>query len=165
VSKSALALYEQVGPGPGVSDSDCSNFLNWAALLHELGLSLSHTQYHKHGAYLLRHADLAGFARGEQRLLAVLIRGHRRKFPNSAFEDLPDEIRGTAVSLCILLRLAVLLHRGRTATQSPAPKLKVRNRTWTLAFDSAWLDDHPLTRADLEQEARYLKAADFKLRF
>jgi exopolyphosphatase/guanosine-5'-triphosphate,3'-diphosphate pyrophosphatase len=164
VSNSALALYEQVGPLPGVSDSDCRNFLNWAAHLHELGLSVSHTQYHKHGAYLLHHADLAGFARGEQRLLAVLIRGHRRKFPKSAFKDLPGEIRGAAVCLCMLLRLAVLLHRGRIATRSPAPKLKVRNRTWTLAFDAGWLDAHPLTHTDLEEEARYLKAAGYKLR-
>lgn len=165
VSATALALYEHVGNCRTAANSEYRNFLNWAAHLHELGLSVSHTQYHKHGAYLLRHADLAGFARGEQRLLSVLIRGHRRKFPQAAFEELPDEIRESAVDLCILLRLAVLLHRGRTEISVPTPELLRQGRTLTLIFVSGWLCDHPLTRADLESEARLLKAADYKLRF
>jgi len=37
--------------------------LGWAARLHEIGLDIAHNQYHKHGAYILGHADLPGFSR------------------------------------------------------------------------------------------------------
>jgi exopolyphosphatase/guanosine-5'-triphosphate,3'-diphosphate pyrophosphatase len=47
----------------------------------------------------------------------------------------------------------------------PTPELLRQGRTLTLIFVSGWLCDHPLTRADLEAEARLLKAADYKLRF
>ena len=53
--------------------------LKWASRLHEMGLDVSHNGYHRHGAYLTENADMPGFSREEQRLLARLIGGHRRK--------------------------------------------------------------------------------------
>ena len=54
--------------------------LSWAARLHEIGLDVSHSHYHKHGAYLLEHADMPGFPQEEQRILAAVVGAHRRKF-------------------------------------------------------------------------------------
>ena len=53
--------------------------LAWASRLHEIGLDVAHSGYHRHGAYLLENADMPGFAREEQLLLARLVGGHRRK--------------------------------------------------------------------------------------
>ena len=53
--------------------------LRWAARLHEIGLDIAHSHYHKHGAYLLQYADMPGFPREEQQLLAALVGSHRRK--------------------------------------------------------------------------------------
>lgn len=63
--------------------------LRWACQLHEIGLAISHSQYHKHGAYLLRYSDMAGFTQQAQRELAILVRGHRRKFSTSILRSLP----------------------------------------------------------------------------
>ena len=53
--------------------------------LHEIGLSLSHHAFHKHGAYILNHADLPGFSRQQQTRLALLVRNHRRVIANRHF--------------------------------------------------------------------------------
>ena len=80
VAATARALLDQVRDAWGLDD-DQARFLTWGARLHEIGLAISHSQFHRHGAYLLEHSDLAGFSRPEQRLLAFLVRAHRRKFP------------------------------------------------------------------------------------
>jgi exopolyphosphatase/guanosine-5'-triphosphate,3'-diphosphate pyrophosphatase len=58
----------------------------------------------------------------------------------------------------------VLLHRGRGPRALPAIELKARGRTLEAAFPKGWLAEHPLTVADLEQEAAYLQAVGFRLR-
>jgi len=138
--------------------------LQWAAQLHEIGLSIAHSQYHKHGAYLLEYSDMSGFTRTEQRLLAALVRGHRRKFPRSAFTQLPEDGRLAAQRLCLILRLAVTLYRGRS--ERPLPRFSVvpKQRGMDLVFPEGWLDEHPLTQADLMEEAAFLKAAGLKLK-
>jgi exopolyphosphatase/guanosine-5'-triphosphate,3'-diphosphate pyrophosphatase len=98
-------------------------------------------------------------------LLAALVRRHRRSFPVDAFAHLPREIAPPAERLCVLLRLAVVLHRGRSRQPLPPLSLEVNARRVALRFPSGWLDEHPLTRADLEAEARYLKKAGFRLEF
>ncbi len=62
--------------------------LKWAARLHEIGLDVSHSGYHRHGAYLLENADMPGFSREEQRLLARMVGGHRRKLALEGLEEL-----------------------------------------------------------------------------
>jgi exopolyphosphatase / guanosine-5'-triphosphate,3'-diphosphate pyrophosphatase len=138
--------------------------LGWAARLHEIGLDISHAHYHKHGAYLLENSDMPGFPREDQRLLATLVGAHRRKFNLQVLEELVPPWHLKAELLIVLLRLAVLLNRGRSRAPLPEIKLAARMRTLALKFPARWLDDHPLTRADLEQETDLLKAVGFKLR-
>ena len=145
-------------PEPGAtSPEDAAQLLRWAALLHEIGLDIAHSQYHKHGGYLLDNMELAGFSLSEQHDLARLVRTHRRKLP-------PAEL-ATPPALGIVLRLAVLLHRGRTVDPLPAFAVDVRPapREIVLRFPARWLAAHPLTRLDLEQEAQYLHSAGVKL--
>jgi exopolyphosphatase/guanosine-5'-triphosphate,3'-diphosphate pyrophosphatase len=134
---------------------------SWAARLHEIGLDIAHSQYHKHGAYVLENADMPGFSRQEQRLLAALVRAHRRKFPSSTFKSLPANAR-VAEHLAVLLRLSVLLHRSRTDVANVA--LSPSKRALEIRFPTGWLDAHPLTLADLQEESEFLRAADFELR-
>jgi exopolyphosphatase/guanosine-5'-triphosphate,3'-diphosphate pyrophosphatase len=139
--------------------------LEWAARLHEVGLAIAHSGHHKHGGYVLRYADLPGFSRGAQALLSALVLNHRRKFTRSAFANLPQDIQVPAQRLCALLRLAVVLHRGRSRRQLPPLNIHVNQEKIRLRFPAHWLNERPLTRADLEREARYLKKAGFKLKF
>ncbi len=147
-------------------DQECAaSLLQWAAQLHEIGLAVAHSGYHKHGAYLLEFSDMPGFSRQEQRLLAVLVRGHRRKFANTLFKDLPEAQRERIMRLTVLLRLAVLLHRSRADAELPPLSLHADGKNLFLAFPTGWLDQHPLTQADLAQEAEAIKDGKFKLVF
>jgi exopolyphosphatase/guanosine-5'-triphosphate,3'-diphosphate pyrophosphatase len=138
--------------------------VKWAARLHEIGLDVSHTGYHRHGAYLLENADMPGFPREEQRLLARLVGAHRRKLALDGVEELVPPWDRSAVYLILLLRLAVLLHRGRSPTALPPIGLAVTPRSIEVRFPARWLKDHPLTSADLQQEVDYLRAGGYRLR-
>ncbi len=165
VAVTARALLEQVKVDWGLEDEELGYHLEWAARLHEIGLVIAHSGYHKHGAYILEYSDLPGFSSPEQRLLAALVRGHRRKFPGPVFDELPGEVSLVARRLSLLLRLAVLLHRSRSRLPLPEVSIMVEGPRIELGFPPGWLDGHPLTRADLEADAEYLKAAGMLMGF
>ena len=117
----------------GLDDPLAELALRWAARLHEIGLDVAHNGYHRHGAYLLENADMPGFPREEQQLLARLVGGHRRKLSleGSRIWCRPGTAR--AIYLIVLLRLAVLLHRGRSprrCRRSSSPRAAAR---WSCA--------------------------------
>ena len=157
-------LFDQVRAEWGLSDEH-RDMLAWAAGLHEIGLQISHGSYHKHGAYMLAHADLPGFSRQEQAMLATLVLNHRQRFRMPAFRDLVASARLPAVRLCVLLRLAVLFYRGRTDEQAPDVVIKAGKNFIELHFPDGWLDQHPLTLADLRKECAYLEDANMTLLF
>ena len=91
--------------------------------------------------------------------MSLLVRAHRRKFPVDDFVDAEHILR-----LCVLLRIAVVLHRGRTDAPLPSFGISARGRTVRLWLPGKWLQAHPLTQLDLEQEAEYLAGAEVELR-
>jgi exopolyphosphatase / guanosine-5'-triphosphate,3'-diphosphate pyrophosphatase len=139
--------------------------LRWASMLHEIGLQVSHYNYHKHGAYILSNADMQGFSRQEQELLAALVLCHRSKFRVSSFRSLMKPFVRAGKQMCVLLRIAVLLHRGRTRMAAPDVKIEIKGRSIFLQFPKNWLDEHSLTLADLIKEIDYLDSAGYKLSF
>jgi exopolyphosphatase/guanosine-5'-triphosphate,3'-diphosphate pyrophosphatase len=164
VEATALAFLAQVRQPWKLDEPLADVALGWAARLHEVGLDIAHSHYHRHGAYLLQHADLPGFPREEQQLLAAVVGSHRRKLNLDQLEDLLPPWHLKAEFLIVLLRLAVLLHRARAPRALPAIELGARGRSLELSFPKGWLAGHPLTAADLEQEAEYLRAVGFRLR-
>ncbi|MEJ2611217.1 MAG: exopolyphosphatase [Candidatus Thiodiazotropha sp.] len=165
VKVTALGLLAQTKRSWQMDAPSYSAMLTWAARIHEIGLTVSHSQFQKHGAYLIENSDLSGFSRQEQRGLSALVRGHRRKFPNAIFEQLPSELVTSTKQLCILLRLSVLSHRARSPAAKPMPRLEVEGKHISLVFPEDWIKHHPMTRAELEQEALYLESAGYLLRF
>lgn len=164
VEKTALALYAQVSGAWRIRKQKYGNLLRWAANLHELGLTIGHAQYQKHGAYLIQHADLPGFSLEEQLALGTLVRVHRRKFLLSELAELPMK-HTRAIHLAALLRIAVVLHRARSEADTAQAIASAKDDSLTLKFPDNWLESHPLSRADLEQERNHLKSAGIKLRF
>ena len=69
--------------------------------MHEIGLAIAHSQHHHHGAYILRHADLAGFSRQEQQLLAAVVEMHRRKPDRSVIIALPQRCASASPPLAL----------------------------------------------------------------
>lgn len=137
----------------------------WASYLHEIGLAIAHSQYHKHGAYLIENSDLAGFSRQEQRDIAFIIRSHRRKFPIIELEEIAKDSRKDLLRLSILLRLAVVLNRARSQTSLPLINIEVNENRIKLEFPKEWLDQHPLHHEDLITEKNYLVKVDIDLQF
>jgi exopolyphosphatase / guanosine-5'-triphosphate,3'-diphosphate pyrophosphatase len=165
VAKTAQRCLKQAARDWNLEYESCGRWLAWAAMLHEIGLDIAHNQYHKHGAYVIENADLAGFSLQEQKLVALLVLAHRRRFPAKAINELRQPRTKVIQGLAILLRLATLLHRSRNSEELPIFKLKAEKKTLSLTFPKQWLDAHPLTRADLEQEADYLAEPGVKLVF
>ncbi|HTT09198.1 MAG TPA: exopolyphosphatase [Gammaproteobacteria bacterium] len=165
VRKVCLAFFDQIAAMWKLDSEEYRRLLSWAAWLHELGLSVSHSQYQKHGGYLLMHLDMPGFSRGEKERLAFLVRAHRRKFPLAELQSLDERQTRDLKRLCAVLRLAVVLQRSRTDTAPPKWELAAEDETLKLRFPDGWLETHPLTLADLEQEAEYLRPAEIKLKY
>lgn len=146
-------------------DSDLK-LLQWSARLHELGITIAHAQYHRHGAYLISYSDMPGFSNQEQMKLAMLVRSHRRKLPpGEELAAIPQDEQPGLMRLCILLRLAVLLNRSRSNRALPRFKTVAGEDSLALKFPKDWLPTNPLTLADFESEAEYLQAVKFTLTF
>lgn len=149
----AMSLHAQVTKTWKLADDDNAVLLRWAADLHEIGMDISHSQYHKHGGYLLLNMDMPGFSRRDQSRLATLVRSHRRKVPMDLFTGDDAE---TLLRLTVLLRLAVVLRRSRNNDGLPDIRLKASDDKLHLRLPGTWLNQHPLTRLDLEQETGFL---------
>jgi len=141
------------------------DLLEWAGRLHEIGLSISHTDYHLHGAYLAEHSSLSGFSREEQRVLSVLIGGHRRRIDLQVFETLPKRLIEPTKRVCALLRLSIVLHRSRLPTSRINARWRASGDGLHLDFPRRWLSGHPLTRADLISEKVQLDRLGIELSF
>lgn len=162
VERTALDLFDQVADVWSLTDVE-ADWLAWAARVHEVGLAIAHSQHHVHGAYLLAHSDLPGFTRGEQEILSLLVRCHRRQMSLDELRTLPERLQAPAIHLILLLRLAALLHRPRSSESLPDLQLRVDGASLHLGLSRRWLEAHPLTAMDLSQERRYLKPLGFKL--
>jgi exopolyphosphatase/guanosine-5'-triphosphate,3'-diphosphate pyrophosphatase len=171
VERTALLLWRKLGPDWKLGDEHSQKLLVWAARLHELGLAVSYSGHHKHGAYLIANSDLPGFSREERQWLAALVQGSRRTLSAALFRGLDDgsttgasgASADAALHLCVILRLAVLLHRSRNPRPLPALRCAVTAGALELGLPADWLAAHPLTLADLEEEARILREAGFRL--
>jgi len=163
VRQTTLMLFDQVRQ-QGLLKRE-RRLLGWAAQLHEIGLLIAHSQYHKHGGYVLENMDLPGFSRQEQGAVSIMVRLHRRKYQPELIDD-SVYVRSEALSLMTrLLRLAVLLNRGRGPIELPAMRLELNDaQDMALEIPEPWLKTHPLTDAYLEQEAQMMATAGYELR-
>lgn len=139
------------------------DLLRWACRLHEIGLAIAHDQHHRHAAYIVEQSDMAGFSRPEQLFMATLVGGQRQRINPAELKRLPDRLLAPARHALALLRLALCLHRARRDWDSD---LWVRGEgpgQLCLNLPPGWLDAHPLSRHDLNEEQRQLKRLDIEL--
>ena len=151
VEATALQLFDRVAHDWRLQPDD-RLLLAWAARLHELGLAIAHSQYQVHGAYVLEHSDIAGFSQQEQRMLAAIVRAHRRRVPKSAFDALPERLLASTRRITALLRLAVALHRSHEPDALPELRLVADGDRLTLSLPRPWVEARPLLASDLATE-------------
>lgn len=130
------------------SRADNIALLQWAANLHEIGLSISHNGYHKHSAYIAGNADMPGFSKNDQARLAALLIGHTGKLGklanNASFSDW---------RMLFCMRLAQVLCRGRSDINLPKVKVSEHNGDYLVSLSKEWAREHPLTEFSLQKEA------------
>jgi len=165
VEATALDLLEAVAVPWDLGSTLARKVLSWAARLHEIGLDIAHSKYQKHGAYLLEHADMPGFPKDEQYLLSCLVCNHRRKVYEDTVKRLPKTWHLKTWRLITVLRLAVLLNRSRAPNDLPFMEVSVSGETLRVRFPEGWMEQHPLTLADLRQEENFLRKSPTSLQF
>jgi len=115
VAKFALSLFDQTKGHLHNCDSESRELLWAAGILHNCGLFVSHSAYHKHSYYLIRNGELLGFTEGEIEVIANLARYHRRNPPkkkHESYSNLPSKKHRQLVNqLSAILRIAVALDR------------------------------------------------------
>jgi len=136
------------------------HILSWAARLHEVGISVAHSGYHKHSAYILGNADMPGFSRMEQERLSLLTLAHRGAIGKAreSVVELPD------CALLFALRLATLFHRSRSDIEWPQLEVRLGNTEFELLIEEGWLERNPLTDTALAAEIEQWATFGFDLR-
>ena len=146
VADYALAIYKQLGP-------EADKFLKqlyWSALLHEIGIFVSPTNYHKHGAYLIENADMAGFTAREQKQMSKLVLGQKGNL-----RKLNGVLTNTdALKAVVALRLAVMLQHAKVNFKADKLKVRVKNRI-EMTVPKEWLDTYPTLLYWLEKECEW----------
>ncbi|WP_426369029.1 exopolyphosphatase [Pseudocolwellia sp. HL-MZ7] len=159
----ALNIFDQVKAPWNINKNVYKELLRATMRLHEIGLDINPSGYHKHGAYILAHADLPGFNQEQQQALAWLVDGQRKKINDiSNFQWYlldPKKLE----KLCIIVRLSILLTQQRHINESYTLLVEASEYTLTLFLDNEWLVEHPIVDTELFYEAEYLRGLGIEL--
>jgi len=141
---------------PKQANPQLTALLKWAALLHEVGLTINHSGMQRHSAYILQHSNMPGFNQDQQMLLATLVRFHRKAVKQDEIPRFTLFKKKQVLPMIFLLRLGTLLNNQRQATTRPdALKLSTDDGHWTLTFPAGFLSQNTLVQLDLEREQAY----------
>jgi len=163
VTNTALDLFSQVETTWQIDEIEYQRNLCWATNIHEIGLSISHTQSHKHAEYIIRNADLLGFSQDDQQILAVLVRSQRGSFSTELFKSLKSAKKNKLKKIAIILRISILLTRSRNYKKLIMPTMTAKNKKISLTFSDNYLEQNPLTNLDLSKEQETLAKAGYLL--
>jgi len=144
----AAAQFMAQTAGTGDMTADPMQPLVWAARLHEIGSQISHEEYHKHGAYVLDHADAPGFTQSELHRLSLLVLGHRGKL-RKLDADFGDDL---FVQQLLALRLAVILCHARRDPQANGLQLTSEGAAIRLTLPPDWAATYPQSAHLLREE-------------
>jgi exopolyphosphatase/guanosine-5'-triphosphate,3'-diphosphate pyrophosphatase len=134
--------------------------LDWAAQLHEIGTIISHSNHHKHGAYILQNADAPGFSYPELHRLAQLVLGQRGKLRKVEVGLFQDPIFQAQL---LSLRLALILCHARCLPVFNALELNKKRSGYVLNIPRNWANQFPQSLHLLEQESLYWAKESVKL--
>ena len=135
--------------GIGPLDIEARRELAWACALHEIGLTVSHHQFHRHGAYLLSNVDAPGFSQSQLARIAHLVLGQRGGLRKLDLQQ-PNPILARQI-LC--LRVAALKCHARREVSLDALTIEATEQRARLTYSPAWAQEHPRTLFLLNEEA------------
>jgi exopolyphosphatase/guanosine-5'-triphosphate,3'-diphosphate pyrophosphatase len=151
VSQLAAGFFEQLLTPDAEHALELKRKLRWAARLHEIGMAISHSDHHKHGAYILENADTVGFSMPELYRLGLLVLGHRGKLKKLDADFEKPEF----VMQLLALRVAVILCHARQTPQAQGITLACNSKRqrFTLTATESWSRLYPQSMHLLRQES------------
>lgn len=163
----ASEFLQQVHKQLGIKkSSELFDLLQWSALLHEVGLSISLQAFHRHSAYILRNTYMPGFNQEQQRVLATLVRFQRKSLKLNEMEEFTLFKKKHIVGLIRILRLAILLNGQRNDDPLPNLSITIDGEQWKISStNDQWLEENKLLHADLLTEQDYWTSAGWELVF
>ncbi len=160
VERTALQLLGQLVPIDQPEHESEVRFLRWAVGLHEIGISIAHGGFHKHGAYIIGSADMPGFSKKDQEKLSLLVLAQRGKMEKLPLIPSADPL--WRMIFCI--RVAALLHRSRDDLLQPPLLVKASASGFQIEIPAKWLQENPLTAGALAEEAQSWEKVGWQLR-
>jgi len=145
----AYSLMRKLNADAGEPDEASLQAINWSARLHEIGISVAYSGYHKHSAYIVGNADMPGFSRDEQARLSLLVQAHRRSLHKIARQI--DE-HGINWDMVFALRIAALFCRSRSDVAPASLQVRRQGKKFRISLGKEWLRRNPLTARALLEE-------------
>ncbi|QMV13489.1 exopolyphosphatase [Vibrio spartinae] len=164
----ARQFFDQIHHGANISSQqhELVDLLEWSALLHEVGLSISLQGYHRHSEYILRYTNMPGFNSEQQLVLSTLARFQRKALKLNEMPDFTLYKKKQIIRLIHILRLAIVLNGQRSDELLPEIYLTAEDNVWTLSsHDAEWLENNKLLHADLLSEQQYWENIGWTLIF
>lgn len=139
---------------------ESKRFLLWAASCSQIGLAISHSQYQNHSAYLIANSELHGFTIKERKILAEIVKNHRRKIKLSSFEHMGFERQATPslIPVIFILRLCFIITQNGKKNQCKQLGLSIHPEQLIIRLTQSWINEHPLIYDSLFQEKKYWNA-------
>jgi exopolyphosphatase/guanosine-5'-triphosphate,3'-diphosphate pyrophosphatase len=159
VAALAGELFAQFTSADENPDDTAPQYLTWGAKLHEIGISVAYSGYHRHSAYIVQNADMPGFSKMEQEQLSALVLAHRRSL-RKVFVTGSEMVDWRMV---MALRLAAIIYRSRADVALPPIAAVMTGHTLHLDIDREWLAGNPLTVNALAEESQEWDITGYKL--
>ncbi len=158
VSQLAMQIYSVLMQTHKI-DQESFKLFQWATQLYEMGLYISHNDYHKHGAYILENAELPGFSKPEKGLLAQLVKAHRGNL-NKIINNLSNKNNISKIKIKLLymvlaFRLSVIFNRSRQGFDFTLMQMIIIAKfSINIILNNDWLKSNTLIKYSLEEEIK-----------
>lgn len=163
VSTQVHNLFDQLSAYTGFDKDNGYKLLTASCALLEVGLLLEYKHHQRHGAYIIKNADLPGFNQAERHFLATLVQLYKGDINLALLAQQTAIDKDLASFLLIILRLAVILCHRRKDDVLPCYQLKLVKNSFKLYLPSTWLNTHPLIFDELRQENLHINKLNFSL--
>lgn len=165
VRQTARELLNGVSPEEKTPEwLQAEKIIEWAVELHEIGLHINRRGIQEHSSYIIGNTELPGFSREEQDILALLLKHYRKRFKRKSFGDFTLYNKRTLALMVAILRIAVLVNIRRLDDARPNLTAAISKNRIELTFPDKWLEENPVIRSDLRNEAEILKGNKIKLK-
>ncbi|HEX7705905.1 MAG TPA: Ppx/GppA phosphatase family protein [Thermoanaerobaculia bacterium] len=155
VARLALRIFDQLQEMHRLRTGE-RELLEYAALLHEVGIHVAYQSHHKHSYYLISHAGLRGFTPDQVSVIAHVARYYRKSPPDEKHESFAQLSNGQQQVVRILasiLRMADALDRGRRRT---VRDVAVKAKNGVIRLDVRLRGGGEVEMAAAQKRAKYL---------